>query len=132
MRQTKTFSPYSVSLLDESFADCYQYLLGDRFSRRYLSVNRTQVPALLCRAHLCYLSPFLATDSQPHLRCTKFGPAAVSLQCSFNGDPFTERQLFRHVQASTFPELWYRYMTESDHYHGGALTRWIAAMSAAT
>jgi hypothetical protein len=29
-------------------------------------------------------------------------------------------------------ELWYRYMTESDNYHGGTLTRWIAALSAAT
>ncbi|UCD80943.1 MAG: hypothetical protein JSW26_05810, partial [Desulfobacterales bacterium] len=30
------------------------------------------------------------------------------------------------------PELWYRYMTESDNYHGGTFTRWIAALSAAT
>jgi len=30
------------------------------------------------------------------------------------------------------PKLWYRYMTESDNYHGGTLTRWIAALSAAT
>jgi hypothetical protein len=30
------------------------------------------------------------------------------------------------------PELWYRYMIESDNYHGGTFTRWIAALSAAT
>ena len=30
------------------------------------------------------------------------------------------------------PELWYRYMTESDNYHGGTFTRWITALSAAT
>ena len=30
------------------------------------------------------------------------------------------------------PELWYRYMTESDNYHGGTFTRRIAALSAAT
>ena len=29
------------------------------------------------------------------------------------------------------PELWYRYMTESDNYHGGTFTRRIAALSAA-
>ena len=30
------------------------------------------------------------------------------------------------------PEQWYRYMTESDHDHGGTFTRWIEALSAAT
>jgi hypothetical protein len=33
--------------------------------------------------------------------------------------------------GSYLPELWYRYMTESDNYHGGTFTRWIAALSAA-
>ena len=32
---------------------------------------------------------------------------------------------------SYLPELWYRYMTESDNYHDGTFTRWIAALSAA-
>ena len=34
--------------------------------------------------------------------------------------------------GSCLPELWYRYMTETDNYHGGTFTRWIAALSAAT
>jgi len=34
--------------------------------------------------------------------------------------------------GSYLPELWYRYMTETDNYHGGTTTRWIAALSAAT
>jgi len=34
--------------------------------------------------------------------------------------------------GSYLPELWYRYMTESDNYHGGTSTRRIAALSAAT
>ena len=34
--------------------------------------------------------------------------------------------------GSYLPELWYRYMTESDNYHDGTFTRWIAALSAAT
>jgi hypothetical protein len=33
--------------------------------------------------------------------------------------------------GSYLPEPWYRYMTESDNYHGGTLTHWIAALSAA-
>ncbi len=33
---------------------------------------------------------------------------------------------------SHLPELWYRYMTESDNCHGGSFTRWTAALSAAT
>jgi len=33
--------------------------------------------------------------------------------------------------GSRLPELWYRYMTESDNYHDGTFTRWIAALSAA-
>jgi len=34
--------------------------------------------------------------------------------------------------GNCLPELWYRYMTETDNYHGGTFTRWIAALSAAT
>jgi hypothetical protein len=26
------------------------------------------------------------------------------------------------------PELWYRYMTESDNYHDGTFTRWICSL----
>ena len=34
--------------------------------------------------------------------------------------------------GSHLPELWNRYMTESDNCHGGSFTRWTAALSAAT
>ncbi len=41
--------------------------------------------------------------------------------------PFTPRR----THAVTHHELWYRYVPESGNWHGGTLTRWIAALSAA-
>jgi len=41
--------------------------------------------------------------------------------------PFTPRR----THAVTHHELWYRYVPESGDWHGGNLTRWMAALSAA-
>ena len=41
--------------------------------------------------------------------------------------PFTPRR----THAVTHHELWYRYVPESGNWHGGTLTRWMAALSAA-
>ena len=41
--------------------------------------------------------------------------------------PFTPRR----THVVTHHELWYRYVPESGDWHGGTLTRWMAALSAA-
>ena len=105
--------------------------------------------------------PFLPGELQPHNRCTKFGAPnnrhnATSMTTPFRGgshfvmfrlprllapqmaptaqarSPTGSRVVYTtQWTGSYFPELWYRYMTESDNYHGGTFTRWIAALSAA-
>lgn len=42
--------------------------------------------------------------------------------------PFTPR----NEHAVTRHEPWHRYVPESSNWHGGTLTRWIAALPAAT
>jgi len=37
----------------------------------------------------------------------------------------------RRTHAVAHHELWYRYVPESGNWHGGTLTRWMAALSAA-
>ena len=105
--------------------------------------------------------PFLPGKLQPHQRCTKFGAPNNRRNANSTTTPFrggSHSVMFRlpcllapqvapTAQArsptgsqdvyttqwtgSYLPELWYRYMTESDNYHGGTFTRWIAALSAA-
>ena len=105
--------------------------------------------------------PFLPGELQPHNRCTKFGAPnnrrnATSTTTPFRGgshsvmfrlpsllapqmaptaqarSPTGSRVVYTTQWTGSYlPELWYRYMTESDNYHGGTFTRWIAALSAA-
>ena len=105
--------------------------------------------------------PFLPGELQPHQRCTKFGTPnnrrnATSTTTPFRGgshsvmfrlpcllapqmaptaktrSPTGSRVVYTTQWTGSYlPELWYRYMTESDNYHGGTFTRWIAALSAA-
>jgi hypothetical protein len=51
----------------------------------------------------------------------------VALTISGSRDVYTTQWT-----AGFLPELWYHYMTESDNYHDGTHTRWIADLSAAT
>jgi|GEM_PF-2759043 len=97
--------------------------------------------------------PFLPGELQPHQRCTKFGAPnirrnATSTTTLFRGGSHsvmfrlpcllapqmaptarapcpTGSQVVYATQwtGSYLPELWYRYMTESDNYHGGTFTR---------
>jgi len=108
------------------------------------------------------ICPFLPRELQPRLRCTKLGTSIPRRQATSTTTYFRSGSHFvmfrplcllapqvaptaqarsptgsRDVYAtqwtgSHLPELWYRYMTESDNYHGGTFTRWIAALSAAT
>ena len=43
----------------------------------------------------------------------------------------TSPSSLRRIHAVTHHELWYRYVPELGNWHGGTLTRWIAALSAA-
>jgi hypothetical protein len=43
----------------------------------------------------------------------------------------TSPSSLRRTHVVTHHELWYRYVTESGNWHGGTLTRWMAALSAA-
>jgi hypothetical protein len=64
-----------------------------------------------------------------------FSPGAVSRTIQDPPraqSPFARSRCYLKWSGSYLPELWYRYMTESDNYHGGTFTRWIAALSAAT
>jgi len=104
--------------------------------------------------------PFLPEELRPHVRSETFGTPnysciATSAGHAFRGcshsvmfrppcsldpqvaptatqkcwaaGPFTPR----NGHAVTRHELWYRYMPESGNWHGGTLTRWIAALPAA-
>ncbi len=112
-------------------------------------------------APLRCIYPFRPEELQPHNRCTKFGAPnyrrnATSTTTSFRGgshsvmfrlpcllapqmaptaqarSPTGSRVVYTTQWTGSYlPELWYRYMTESDNYHDGTFTRWIAALSAA-
>jgi hypothetical protein len=114
-------------------------------------------PGVLLRC----VCPFLPGELQPHNRCTKFGAPinrrnAISTTTPFRGgshsvmfglpcllapqmaptaqalSPTGSRVVYTTQWTESYlPELWYRYMTESDNYHDGTSTRWIAALSAA-
>ncbi len=108
------------------------------------------------------ICPFLPRELQPRLRCTKLGTSISRRQATSTTTYFrsgSHSVMFKPLSllapqvaptaqahsptgsrdvyatqwtGSHLPELWYRYMTESDNYHGGTFTRWIAALSAAT
>ena len=105
-------------------------------------------PGVLLR---CFC-PFLPGELQPHNRCNatstttpfrggshsvmfrlpcllapQVAPTAQARSPTGSQDVYTTQWT-----GSYLPEPWYRYMTESDNYHGGTFTRWIAALSAAT
>ena len=105
--------------------------------------------------------PFLPRELQPHPRCTDFGASITRRNATSTttllrgGSHFVMFRLPRSLApqfaptaqalcpagsqgvyatqwtGSYLPELWYRYMTESDNDHDGTFTRWIAALSAA-
>ena len=138
-----------------------QSLLGVGPSRRYLRKSFPRCLDPYPGMPLWCICPFLPRESQPHPRCTEFGASNLPPHCNFNDDPFTggsHSVMFRlpcllapqvaptaqtqrptgsqgvyatQWTGSCLPELWYRYMTETDNYHGGTFTRWIAALSAA-
>ena len=63
----------------------------------------------------------------PCLLAPQIAPTAQNLV------PAGSRDVYTTQWTEGYPsELWYRYMIESDNYHRGTLTRWIAALSAAT
>src|SRR4030042_724137 len=161
MRQNNALPSYSVPLLRRVFAGCHQSLLEIGPSRRYLcnpSIGAwTLTPGCLSGALVRFFpeSYSLSLVAPPSAHPTT---AAMQLQRRplFRGGshfimfrlPWSlAPQVAPTAQAlcpvgsqgvyatqwsgSRLPELWYPYMTESDNYHDGTFTRWIAALSAA-
>ena len=158
MRQTKTLL---LIFIRQVFAGCCQSLLGVDLSRRYLCNPCigawTLTPGCLSGAFVRFfpenysLTTVAPSSAHP-------SPAAMPLQrrplfrggshsvmfrlpCSLapqmaptaqTRSPTGSRVVYTTQWTESYlPELWYRYMTESDNYHGGTFTRWIAALSAA-
>jgi hypothetical protein len=149
-------------LIGRVFAGCCQSLLGDGPSRRYLcnpcTGAWTLTPGCLSGAFIRFFpksySLTLVAPSSAHptlaamplLRRPYFRSGSHSvrfrLPCLLAPQVTPTAQTRRPTGSqgvyatqwtgSYLPELWYRYMTESDNYHGGTFTRWIAALSAAT
>jgi hypothetical protein len=144
------------------FAVCCQSLLGDGPSRRYLCNPCigawTLTPGCLSGASVRF---FPESDSLTSVAPSSAHPTTVAMPLQrrpyFRGgshsvmfrlpcllalqvaptaqarSPTGSRDVYTTQWTGSYlPELWYRYMTESDNYHGGTLTRWIAALSAAT
>ena len=143
------------------FAGCCQSLLGDGPSRRYLCNPCigawTLTPGCLSGASVRFfpesysLTPVAPSSAHPKtaamqlqrrplfrggshfvmfrlpcLLAPQVAPTAQSL------NPVGSQDVYATQWTGDYPpELWYRYMTESDNYHGGTFTRWIAALSAA-
>ena len=161
MRQTQSLPSSSVLLMGWVFAGCHQSLLGDGPSRRCLcnpSIGAwTLTPGCLSGALIRFfpeshsLSLVAPTSAHPasrrnatstatHLRggshfvmfrlpwslAPQVAPTAQAL-CPAGSQGVYATQW----TGSYLPELWYHYMTETDNYHGGSFTRWIAALSAA-
>jgi len=161
MRQTHPLPPYSVPLIRRVFAGCHQSLLEMGLSRRYLcnpSIGAwTLTPGCLSGVLVRFfpesysLSLVAPTSAHPAFRRN-----ATSTTTLFRGGshfvmfrlPWSlAPQVAPTAQAlcpagsqgvyatqwtgSHLPELWYRYMTDTDNYHDGIFTRWIAALSAA-
>ena len=161
MRQTISLPSYSAHLIRRVFAGCHQSLLEYGPSRRYLcnpSIGAwTLTPGCLSGAlvrsfpesySLTLVAPTSAhptsrrnaTSTTTLLRggshfvmfrlpwslAPQVAPTAQAL-CPAGSQGVYATQW----TGSYLPELWYRYMTESDNYHDGPFTRWIAALSAA-
>ena len=161
MRRTKTLPSYSVPLIRWVLADCRQSLLVGGPSRRYLcnpSIGAwTLTPGCLSGVLVRFfpesysLTLVAPTSAHPTSRRN-----ATSTTTSFRGGshfvmfrlpwslapqvaptaqtlcPAGSQGVYAtQWTGSRLPELWYRYMTESDNYHDGTFTRWIAALSAA-
>jgi hypothetical protein len=143
------------------FAGCCQALLGDGPSRRYLCNPYigawTLTPGCLSGAFvrffpesnsLTFVAPGSAHPSTaamplqrrpyfrggshsvmfrlPCLLAPQMAPTAQARSPTSSQDVYTTQWT-----GSYLPELWYRYMIESDNYHGGTFTRRTAALSAA-
>ena len=161
MRRTKSLPSYSVPLIRRVFAGCCQPLLRGGPSQRYLcnpSIGAwTLIPGCLSGALVRF---FPESHSLSHVAPTSAHPAsrrnATSTTTSLRGGshfvmfrlpwslapqvaptaqvrcPAGSRDVYATQWTGSYlPELWYRYMTETDNYHGGTFTRWIAALSAA-
>ena len=144
------------------FAGCCQSLLGDGPSRRYLCnpcVGAwTLTPGCLSGASVRFfpesysLTPVAPSSAHPttaamqlqrrplfrggshsvmfRLLCLLAPQVAPTAQAR---SPTGSQDVYATQWTGSYlPELWYRYMTETDNYHGGTSTRWIAALSAAT
>ena len=161
MRRTKSLPSYSVPLIRRVFAGCCQPLLGGGPSQRYLchpSIDAwTLIPGCLSGALVRFfpesysLSHVAPTSAHPVYRrnatstttslrdgshfvmfrlpwslAPQVAPTAQSLF------PVSSRGVYTTQWTGSYlPELWYHYMIESDNYHGGSSTRWIAALLAA-
>jgi hypothetical protein len=143
------------------FAGCCQSLLGDGPSRRYLCNPCigawTLTPGCLSGASVRFfpesysLTPVAPSSAHPttaamqlqrrplfrggshsvmfRLPCLLAPQVAPTAQAR---SPTGSQGVYAtQCTGSYLPELWYRYMTETDNYHGGTSTRWIAALSAA-
>ena len=149
-------------LIRRVFAGCCQSLLGDGPSRRYLcnpcTGAWTLTPGCLSGAFIRFFpdsssltsvapsSAHPTTAAMPLQRRPYFRGGSHSvmfrLPCSLAPQmaptaqarsPMGSQGVYTTQWTGSYlPELWYRYMTESDNYHGGTFTRWIAALSAAT
>ena len=155
-------SVFGLSLDQRVFAGCCQSLLGVGPSRRYLCNPYigawTLTPGCLSGAFVRF---FPESDSLTSVAPSSAHPSTVAMPLQrrplFRGGSHSVMfrlpcllalQVAPTAQArspvgsqvvyatqwtgSYLPELWYRYMTESDNYHGGTFTRRIAALSAAT
>ena len=162
MRRTKTLPSYSVYPIGRVFVGCCQSLLGDGPSRRYLcnpcigawtltpgclsgasvrffpesysltlvapsSAHPTTVAMQLQRRPLFRGGSHSVMFRLPCLLAPQVAPTAQARSPTGSQDVYATQWT-----GSYLPELWYRYMTETDNYHGGTFTRWIAALSAAT
>ena len=162
MRRTKTLPLISAFPIQRVFAGCCQCLLGDGPSRRYLcnpctgawtltpgclsgasvrffpesyslttvapgSAHPTTVAMQLQRRPLFRGGSHSVMFRLPCLLAPQVAPTAQARSPTGSQDVYATQWT-----GSCLPELWYRYMTETDNYHGGTFTRWIAALSAAT
>src|SRR4030042_4823939 len=155
MRQTTSLSSYSVPLIRRVLAGCRQSLLGVGPSRRFLcnpSIGAwTLTPGCLSGALIRFfpesysLSLVAHTSAHPTSRRNATStttslrggshfvmfrlPWSLALQVAPTAQalcPAGSQGVYAtQWTGSHLPELWYRYMTETDNYHGGAFTRWI-------
>lgn len=161
MRQTKTLLLPSASAWSAGLCRLPQAPAGKwpfpALSLQSLHGCLDPYPAAFPRC----IYPFLPGEHRPHVRSETFGTPiyshiATSVGHAFRGcshsvmfrppcsiDPQVAptavnynsqggRAVYTTQWTCGYPhELWYRYMPESGNWHGGTLTRWIAALPAA-